>query len=229
MRRPPRNNTTVTTLSTTEGPSHAPGCTRDHAACHKTPPSGGETPNAFGNCDDMITIAAPDMKPITTGALIRRTTWPRRAMPNETRIAPTMNAMRAAMAGNSAGLTSGSAAIVRRLVTATGPVCKYGEDASSAKIKSGNAEANSPMYGGSCASSAYASDCGMRTIATLVPAMTSVAASRGKCNRATVNRVAVAEGWIGLLLASQLCSSKHIVCGAVRIGGSGRGLDSNSG
>ncbi len=71
-----------------------------------------------------------------------------------------------------------SAPNVSSEVSATGPVWRYGDDATSAAASGGSAAARSPRWGGIPASWAYASDWGSRTRATLIPATRSPHAGR---------------------------------------------------
>jgi hypothetical protein len=60
---------------------------------------------------------------------------------------------------------------------ATGPVWRYGDEATNAAAIGGSTAAYSPWYAGSPANSAYASACGISTNATLTPATRSPAGS----------------------------------------------------
>ena len=102
---------------------------------------------------------------------------PKRSAPITSRTTPTITANNAAAAMySSVSVTNPppcSAPSVSRLVSATGPVWRYGDEANSENASSGNAEAKRPMNGGSPARPAYARLCGISTSATVTPPITS--------------------------------------------------------
>ena len=106
------------------------------------------TPSTLGSCDPQIRIAAALVNPTSIGFDIRYAMTPARSRPIEAHTALTLTASRAARATYSA--MKGVAIVERapnvsRAVIATGPVCRYGDDAKIAAAIGGSADANSPM------------------------------------------------------------------------------------
>src|SRR6266508_164412 len=133
-------------------------------------------PSVAGNCEAMMSTVAAVVKPSSTGWDIRYASDPPLTIPSSRRHPPTRTASSAARPTYSdppIGAKGLSAPSTNSDVMAVGPVCRYGEEAANDAAMGASAAAYRPRSGGSPASWAYASDCGTRTNATLMPAPSS--------------------------------------------------------
>ena len=226
-RRPPSMTVSVMAASSRSAGIQAPGWPTDHKAWPRVEPSGAvaAVPMALGTWEEMMMIAAAEVKPFRTGSTIRYASHPNRPRPRSSRQTPTMKARSAASLTYSGSPLVNpapwSAARVSRLVRATGPVCRYGDDANNEKAISGSADANSPVTTGISAIWAYARDWGISTRATLTPATRSAIDGFGASNHGfTVGPY----GWEPLILSGWCTTWSAIAAmtrGAPRIAPSG--------
>ena len=75
---------------------HSPGLCSARTAATNTWPS-GSTSKILGNCEAMITTAAPAVNPVTTGSESTYATRPARTSPSISRMSPTSRASSAAL------------------------------------------------------------------------------------------------------------------------------------
>ena len=70
-RRPNNTSRAVAAAITSAWIPQRPGWPTAQQARHSTLPSGGTVPKALGSCEAMINRAAPEVKPVTTGSVMR--------------------------------------------------------------------------------------------------------------------------------------------------------------
>ena len=101
-------------------------------------------PSSAGNCDSVISTAAPWVKPISTGELTSRSSQPKRPAPSASCIAPDSSVSQTASATHSRlpGMASGaSEAPTSRLVSAVGPTDSRADELNSTATSAGSSAA----------------------------------------------------------------------------------------
>ena len=136
-------------------------------------------PSKAGNCDTMMSTAAPLVKPCSTGPEMKLINAPARSSPASTKNPATSSASVAAASIRSASpATPANAEATIKAATDTGPTAITRLPPRSAYASGGNTLAYSPACGGRPASAANASACGISTAAVSAPAIASDHASR---------------------------------------------------